>query len=278
MRKCQDKPKITDVDDLDRILRKLIGDYMKPIYGQYREENSFDFIDCCRKARITDSQTNTQLEINDVNWELMNSEEARENVNEIVYRDLFLWSILTNRIEMSKVFLSQMRTRICSCLIASKIFKSYIQYAADNETKEILNIKANEFEHYAEECLKYCYNYDEDKACEISIRRLDLFGGVTCLQVAVDADDKNFVGQPCCDQLLNKIWYDKIEPFQTNISKRIRLLIGVVTFGLFAPMIISFRPEQFQLESIQENTKVQIKINDQSSEEISTNFINTIKR
>ena len=62
-------------------------------------------------------------------------------------------------------------------------------------------------------------------------------------KVAIDADDKNFVGQPCCDQLLNNIWYDKMEPFQSTLSKRIKLLLSICTLGLLAPILITFRDE-----------------------------------
>ena len=64
----------------------------------------------------------------------------------------------------------------------------------------------------------------------------------------MDADDKNFVGQPCCDQLLNNIWYDKMEPFQSTISKQLLLFLSLCTFGLVAPLMISFREEQDDLD------------------------------
>ena len=195
--------------------------------------------------------------------EVPDSEETRKEVGALVYRDLFLWSILTNRIEMSKVILSHMETRISAALIASKIFKSYVHFALDNESKDVLRSQASQFEEYANECLKSCYNYDEEKAGEIAIRRLNIFGGVTCLQVAVDADDKNFIGQPCCDQLLNNIWYDKMQPHQSNISGRIRLLVSVWTFGLLAPFLVAFRTEQ---SWDQEKTPDELVINQREEE------------
>jgi hypothetical protein len=219
---------------------------MKPIYTCPVGGFLGRLKDCCQcpqVARVADSQTCLEQAYVDES-EVLDPEDTKKEVVELVYRDLFLWAILTNRIEMSKVILSQMETRICAALIASKIFKSYLHFALDNESKDVLRSQAHQFEEYANEFLKSCYNYDEEKACEIAIRRVNLFGGVTCLQVAVDADDKNFIGQPCCDQLLNNIWYDKMEPFQSTIPDRIRLLIGVCTFGLLAPVLVTFRKEQ----------------------------------
>lgn len=158
-------------EDLDEILRRLIGDYMKPIYSSNDRRSV-----CCpwrTDARVTDENDS----------EVPDPEETKIEARQFAYRDLFLWSILTNRIEMAKVILSQMETRICAALIASKIFKSYLSFSSDNETKDILSSQANQFEEYANEFLKSCYNYDEVKACEIAIRRINIFGGVTCLQV-----------------------------------------------------------------------------------------------
>jgi len=220
--------------DLDEILRKLIGDYMRPIYGRTERK-------CCGFSRLT-RVGDSRMENED---EAIDPEEAKTQVRELVFRDLFLWSILTNRIEMSKVFLSHMNTRICAALIASKISKSYLSFAFDNESQDILRLQADQFEEYANECLKSCYNYDEDKACEIAIRQIHIFGDVSSVQIAVDADDKNFVGQPCCDQLLTNIWYDKIEPYQANLSNRLRLLLSISTFGLLSSILLCFRKEKY---------------------------------
>ena len=172
---------IKNEQELDQLLRELIGDYMEPIYSicihpsKHHRRHS---------TRVSDSQA--YLFTNDMDQaavDMPDPEEAHKEVEELVYRDLFLWSILTNRIEMSKVLLSHMQTRVCAALVASKIFKSYHAYASDNESKEILSLQADQFETYANECLKCCYNNNEEKACEVAIRRVRIFGGMSCLQV-----------------------------------------------------------------------------------------------
>lgn len=57
--------------------------------------------------------------------------------------------------------------------------------------------------------------------------------------MAVDADDKNFVRQPCCDQLLNNIWHDRMERLQT-LSHHVKFLISCITLGLLAPVLMKF--------------------------------------
>ena len=157
---------------------------MKPIYTRTTVGTFGRLKICCRcpqTVRVGDSRACLHAD----DSEVPDPEEARKEARELVFRDLFLWSILTNRIEMSKVLLSHMETRICAALIASKVFKSYLYFALDNESKDLLQSLANQYEEYANECLKSCYNYDEEKACEIAIRRINIFGGVSCLQVKI---------------------------------------------------------------------------------------------
>ncbi|CAF1134485.1 unnamed protein product [Rotaria sp. Silwood1] len=244
LNKCCDNKPINSEEDLNLILKKLIGDYFKPIYTP-------SVIDCWKQlkiccscssgARVSGRHAVVYTDYDNDDSEVPDPEEAQKEARELVFRDLFLWSILTNRVEMSKIILSHMQSRICAALIASKVFKSYEKFAYDNESKEVLHCQAEQFEEYANECLKCCYHLHEEKACEIAIRSINVFGGVSCLQVAVDADDKSFVSQPCCAQLLNSIWHDKIEPTQFTLLQRIGLLLSICTFGLFAPVFVSFR-------------------------------------
>lgn len=181
------KTEVESVSDLDRILRHLVGDYMKSLYTNTTPGILGKLEVCCRctpGGRVADSRSDLyrDIEIADES-EVPDPEQAAKEVRELVVRDLFLWSVLTNRMDMSTVLLSHMRTRICAALIASKIMKSYQNYAHDNESKDKFAAQANYFEEYASECLKCCYNADEDIACEIAIRRIDVFGSVSSLQV-----------------------------------------------------------------------------------------------
>lgn len=172
--------------DLDRVLKTVVGDYMKSTYAPALHGALGRLAICCRcpvggHRRESNAHSDDEDDID--GSEIPDPEEAEKHARELVFRDLFFWAVLTNRIEMSKVLLSHMQTRICAALIGSKILKSYVHLARDNDSKDILNADANKFEEYAIKCLKFCYNYDEGIACEIAIRRIKIFGGVSCLQV-----------------------------------------------------------------------------------------------
>ncbi|CAF4172624.1 unnamed protein product, partial [Adineta steineri] len=179
------------------VLQKLVGDFMLPLY---------------------DTQSDNELL-------LLGTEEDAEHI----YRDLFLWCILTYRLDMAKIFLSQLKTRICSALIASKILKSLAAYAPDQDAKDTLFAKANDFETHAIEFVRCAYFNDKHKACELIMRCTNLYGGVTCLQMAIAADNKRFVHEDACQALLTNIWYDRVDPVQ----EQKRLVVNILTFGIF---------------------------------------------
>ncbi len=98
-------------------------------------------------------------------------------------RDLFLWAIVMNRVDMAKVLLSHMKYRICPALIATKIFKQYYRKAPYGDLNKSYDESATYFEQYAINCLNKCDEKDEAKACEIILQRNELYGYATCLQV-----------------------------------------------------------------------------------------------
>ncbi|UJR18510.1 hypothetical protein I4U23_005417 [Adineta vaga] len=221
---------------LTDILEILIGDFMKPLYNHESSSNKY--------------QITPEMGINRLD-------------SEYICRDLFLWCILTHRLDMAKIFLSQLKTRICSALIASKILKSFIKHASDEDSKAKLKLEADDFEMYAIECVRCSYLYDREQVCELIMRRVNLYGEVTCLQMAIAADDKKFLHEDACKALLTNIWYDKIDPAQ----ERLPLTIDLLTIG-FAQVITStyekyFKKDQtnkLEIETIKRSTnKRQLK-------------------
>ncbi len=56
--------------------------------------------------------------------------------------------------------------------------------------------------------------------------------------MAISADAKRFVGQPCCVQAMRNIWYGMIDRDKNSWK---RLFVGIFTFGLSAVFTIRFR-------------------------------------
>lgn len=182
------------------------------------------------------------------------NESQKKNVEE-VYRDIFLWCVLTFRLPMARVILGQMKTRICSVLIASKILKSFIPYAPDHESRERLQSEADLFELYAIEFVRCSYLYNKQYACELIMREVNLYGGVTCLQMAMVADSKKFLYEGACQALLTNIWYDKVDPVQ----ERARLTANIFTLGISQIFISTYDKCFVSTVSNKEETDVELK-------------------
>ena len=184
-----------------------------------------------------------------------NVEEIQKKNVEEIYRDIFLWCVLTFRLPMARVILGQMNTRICSALVASKILKSFIPYAPDHESRERLQSEADLFELYAIEFVRCSYLYNKQKACELIMRKVNLYGGVTCLQMAIVADNKKFLHEDACQALLTNIWYDKVDPVQEGLGL---LTINLLTLGI-SPLVISGCRKFFEKNSADKHrTKVKL--------------------
>ena len=192
------------MQDLNEVLLKLIGNYMIELYGNQSNDKSTSsstgrIIPTPNTKRTLNSHASTaDVQNNDiciidktssvislVAPRVPQPTNRRDLILEYLYRDLFLWSILTYRIELSKLFLSKIKTRICTALVGSKILRSLSVMVHEQETRMDLEEQASSFESIAIECLKCCYNEDKEYAYELVIRKIDLYGGITCLQVCI---------------------------------------------------------------------------------------------
>ena len=166
----QSAKKIENADELNTVLRSIIGDYMHQLYFYSDvEERQYTKLHALRQLR-------NQLD-RGVENQLLPEED------DLITRDLFLWAILHNYIDMAKVFLAHIKYRICAALIATKILKQYHSRASHGDLKDGYMKSATYFEQYAIDCVNQCEMHDANMACEIVLQQIDLFGYVTCLQV-----------------------------------------------------------------------------------------------
>ena len=225
---------------MNDVLRAVIGDYMHKLYfDSHEDENKYrELWGMEAKQPIEKNQVNIQ--VIDTN-EFVMTKENKQLMQDYIMRDLFIWAILMNRVEMAKVFLCHVKYRVCAALIATQIFKSYYSRAAYGESKDNYLKSASYFEDYAVECINQCEENNPNQSCQIVIQQIELFGNVTPLQVASHAGDKLFVASSCSVQAMNNIWYDKMHPTYMATRSMIGTLIGVFSLGLLAPFTVPYR-------------------------------------
>ncbi|UJR20641.1 hypothetical protein I4U23_023766 [Adineta vaga] len=160
---------------------------------------------------------------------------------ELLLRDLFLWSVFMDMPEMAKVFLVYQPCLICAALIASAILKKFLKSSADVDHKEKLNTQALEFETLAAEFINNCYEYKDELACQLLLREIPLFGGVTCMQVAISSESKKLVETACFDQALTQVWYNKLSLTKRHKHNRLSQFLSLLTLGFLAPLFNFFQ-------------------------------------
>uniref|UniRef100_A0A8C3CYQ2 Transient receptor potential cation channel subfamily M member 8 n=1 Tax=Cairina moschata TaxID=8855 RepID=A0A8C3CYQ2_CAIMO len=116
---------------------------------------------------------------------------------------LFIWSVLQNKKELSKVIWEQTRGCTLAALGASKLLKSMAKVKNDinaaGESEEL----ANEYETRAVELFTECYSNDEDLAEQLLTYSCEAWGGSNCLELAVEAKDQQFIAQPGVQWYMN---------------------------------------------------------------------------
>ncbi|PNJ35039.1 TRPM8 isoform 1 [Pongo abelii] len=120
---------------------------------------------------------------------------------------LFIWAILQNKKELSKVIWEQTRGCTLAALGASKLLKTLAKVKNDinaaGESEEL----ANEYETRAVELFTECYSSDEDLAEQLLIYSCEAWGGSNCLELAVEATDQHFIAQPGVQWYVNGVNY-----------------------------------------------------------------------
>lgn len=84
-----------------------------------------------------------------------------------------------------------------------------------------------------------CFTADEFKSKTLLVRVLPSYGQTTLLQLAVEANNIEFVSHQACQNLLNNIWWGKMDELQGEwrVSEQITLRFKFSAKFLAVPMV-----------------------------------------
>ena len=136
-------------------------------------------------------------------------------------RDLFLWALLHNRIEVSKmIWINMDSDHIAYALVASLLLRSLSSKIEKRFSmlglSEQLNKSAKEYELFAIDVLNTFYDIDPEGASYLLVRSMRGFGNKNLLKVAHVGDNKDFIAHECCQRTLTKAWYGSIPSYTTK--------------------------------------------------------------
>ena len=142
-------------------------------------------------------------------------------------RELFVFSLLFIRLEASEYFwenlLCKTSSAVFAVLVSKKILMSSRVRNDRNLQAEVRNMHEN-YERQAKEVLNSCY-VNNAKWCQTVLKvKHESWGSKTCIDLAIQADCKEFIAQSGCQTLLEKIWRGDI--YENSLWK----IIGATIF------------------------------------------------
>ncbi|KAJ8251091.1 hypothetical protein GJAV_G00217150 [Gymnothorax javanicus] len=158
---------------------------------------------------------------------------------------LFIWAILQNRSEMAMYFWEKEGDPVLSALSGCKMLRELSKLELETETALSMKELALKFENLAHDVFGECYQSSESRSFTLLIRKSPVWGGATCLQMAMAANARLFFSHDGVQSLLSQIWWGDMER-NTEVWK---FLLCFFCPPLIYTQLLSFRKDEDEGES-----------------------------
>ncbi|KAL3836753.1 hypothetical protein ACJMK2_022170 [Sinanodonta woodiana] len=149
--------------------------------------------------------------------------------------DLLILSVLHNRHDMAKVFWRHGEDAMASALFADAILYAMSHHIDDKVFKENCEKQKREFTNLAIGVLKECHKDDVDKTKDLLVQQSQ-WGETSCVLIAVNAKNKQFMSEHACQDVFNNIWMGNLDEDNGSLLGNLKLLLCI----LFPPLILSW--------------------------------------
>ncbi|CAF4674072.1 unnamed protein product, partial [Rotaria sp. Silwood2] len=137
-----------------------------------------------------------------------------DSVNMDIDRELFLWSVIEDRQDLALLFWSRGKNKISAALVATLIYKHYAHTKHDKNYIQ----SADKFEDLAVQILEKLYEANSQACLKSIIRQIPSYGNATWLELAVEANAKEFIAHRAVQDLFNDIWFGYIKESVSDIK------------------------------------------------------------
>uniref|UniRef100_A0A667HWU5 Transient receptor potential cation channel subfamily M member 4 n=1 Tax=Lynx canadensis TaxID=61383 RepID=A0A667HWU5_LYNCA len=127
------------------------------------------------------------------------------------WSDLLLWALLLNRAQMALYFWEMGSNAVASALGACLLLRVLARLESEAEEAARRKDLAAKFEGLGVDLFGECYRSSEKRAARLLLRRCPLWGGATCLQLAMQADARAFFAQDGVQSLLTQKWWGEMD-------------------------------------------------------------------
>ncbi|NWX25909.1 TRPM2 protein, partial [Notiomystis cincta] len=187
---------------VSQVLRELLGCSTQPLYPKPKHTE---------RPRLSIPVPHIKLNVQGSSLRSLYKRSAgRVTFTMDPIRDLLIWAVVQNHKELAEIIWAQSQDCMVAALACSKILKELAREEEDTDTSDDMLALAEEYEHKAIGVFTDCYRKDEERAQKLLIRVSEAWGKTTCLQLALEAKNMNFVSHGGVQAFLTKVWWGKL--------------------------------------------------------------------
>ena len=151
-------------------------------------------------------------------------------------RELFVYSLLFMRHQLSLCFWEDMPCKTSGALFAMLLTKAMLESSAvkvDINLKNLVEKMQKDYERKAIGLLNACYAFSP-KTSHIMLKiQHDCWGQKTCLDLAEQADSKMFIAQSGCQTLVQEVWLGKISDRNSTWKILLATFFPAFVYGIW---------------------------------------------
>uniref|UniRef100_A0A8C6NBL5 Transient receptor potential cation channel subfamily M member 2 n=1 Tax=Melopsittacus undulatus TaxID=13146 RepID=A0A8C6NBL5_MELUD len=219
---------------VSQVLRELLGCSTQPLYPKSKHTE---------RPRLSIPVPHINLNVQGSSLRSLYKRSAgRATFTMDPVRDLLIWAVVQNHKELAEIIWAQSQDCMAAALACSKILKELAKEEEDTDTTEDMMALAEEFEWKAIGVFTDCYRKDEERAQKLLTRVSEAWGKTTCLQLALEAKNMNFVSHGGVQAFLTKVWWGKM-----CVDNGLwRVIACMLFFPLLYTGLIAFREKRLQ--------------------------------
>uniref|UniRef100_A0A8C8BJX3 Transient receptor potential cation channel subfamily M member 2 n=1 Tax=Otus sunia TaxID=257818 RepID=A0A8C8BJX3_9STRI len=214
---------------VSQVLRELLGCSTQPLYPKPKHTE---------RPRLSIPVPHIKLNVQGSSLRSLYKRSAgRVTFTMDPVRDLLIWAVVQNRKELAEIIWAQSQDCMAAALACSKILKELAKEEEDTDTTDDMLALAEQYEQKAIGVFTDCYRKDEERAQKLLTRVSEAWGKTTCLQLALEAKNMNFVSHGGVQAFLTKVWWGKM-----CVDNGLwRVIMCMLFFPLLYTSLITFR-------------------------------------
>ncbi|XP_037674925.1 LOW QUALITY PROTEIN: transient receptor potential cation channel subfamily M member 4 [Choloepus didactylus] len=222
--KASTEPRLPDIG---QVLRLLLGETYAPRYLSEGAQDPHSGQGCQESVHLLSDRATSELTLDAV-------------LGQAPWSDLLLWALLLNRAQMAVYFWEMGSNAVASALGACLLLRVLARLESEAEETERRKDLAAKFEALGVDLFGMCYRSNEKRAARLLLRRCPLWGGATCLQLAMQADARAFFAQDGVQSLLTQKWWGEMD----STTPTWALVLAFFCPPLICTNLITFRKSE----------------------------------